>query len=296
MERPIDFLIIGAQKSATTALYTWLGEHPDIYLPAVKENPYFVKDDLYSEGDRFLEPFYDGARSDQLLGGAYVHLLYFTEAAKRIRDHNPEMKLIAVLRNPIDRAYSAYWFARRNGWEEAESFEDALEREEDRRTGSFRERAELTYLTHGRYAEQLECYRDVFPDTQLKVVLTQNIRRQPVDTYRSLLRWLNVRTNISIPSVGSPEHVAGWPKFRRLQKLLLGEDNSLRRGLRRLIPPRCRYWIRKHILLPLARYNIEPARYPEMDPSTRVRLINYFRPHNRRLEELLDCDLEEWKQ
>lgn len=295
MRRPIDFLILGAQKCATTALYTWLQAHPEIYLPSVKENLYFVKDEFYLEGDRFLDPFYRGARTDQILGGAYVHLLYFTEAAARIRQHNPDMRLVAVLRNPIDRAYSAYWFARRNGWEATVTFEEAIEEEVRRRAGSFRERAELTYLDHGLYARQLEAYLRVFPRHQLRVLLTRDLEREPEATVNGLLEWLGVRPGgVSSKLMKTREHESGQPRFPGLHRMMLSGDNGLRVALRRVVSPRVRYRIRELVLLPLARLNIKPFKYPAMRTSTRARLKEYYREPNRRLEELIKRDLSVW--
>ena len=70
MDRKIDFLIIGAQKSGTTTLYNWLTQHPDIYLPREKENPFFAKNDLFRQGIKYLRPFYRNCRNEKFVGKA----------------------------------------------------------------------------------------------------------------------------------------------------------------------------------------------------------------------------------
>ena len=158
MSPTVDFWIAGAQKAGTTTLFDILAEHPDAFVPRAKEIHYFSSDEFHPQGPSYLDPFYADAPEAALLGGAYVHTMFFPESAARMHAHNPAMKVLAVLRNPIDRAYSAFWFARRNGWEPAETFEEALALEPTRAEGTLTERTELTYVRHGYYAEQLAVF------------------------------------------------------------------------------------------------------------------------------------------
>lgn len=151
MKQRIDFLVIGAHKSGSTSLYNYLKQHPDVFLPDVEENRFFTKDEFYSEDTTFLDIYYRDLRTEQVVGGKNVHLMYFPWAAERVYNYNPRMKLVVILRNPIDRAYSAYWFARKNGWESCRTFEEAIKREPERLNGSYEEQTELTYLTHSYY-------------------------------------------------------------------------------------------------------------------------------------------------
>ena len=77
MKRPIDFAIVGVHKSATTSLYHFLRQHVDIYLPEIEENRFFTKPEFYAEGDRFLDPLYQGHRNSQRLGMKNVHIMFF---------------------------------------------------------------------------------------------------------------------------------------------------------------------------------------------------------------------------
>lgn len=286
-------MIVGAQKSATTALYDFLQQHPAIFLPRTKEIHYFVQDEFYRQGDSYLDIFYRELDDQPLVGSAYAHLMYFPKGADRIHRHNPQARILAVLRNPIDRAWSAYWFARRNGWETLPTFERALEREPERRQASFEERAELTYLSHGHYAEQLEPYYRLFGEERVKVLLTEDLAAGATEAMGEVLTWLGLDGDASSIDVRKRVNVAGMPRFPRLQRFL--QSGRIRRSLRRYTPASVRFRIREFVVKPILRLNVDRFEYPEMDPAMRRRLEEYFVPHNRRLEQLIGRDLSHWR-
>ena len=153
-----NFLIIGAQKAGTTSLLRYLEAHPDIFVPDEKEVSVFFDDYHYNK--RFekipYENYFESWQGEKFAGNGPVNLLYFSDqSAKQIYKFNTSMKLIAILRNPIDRAYSAYWYFVRNGFEK-ESFESALEREKEiLKYSNFEQKANFTYISHGYYHQQL---------------------------------------------------------------------------------------------------------------------------------------------
>ena len=192
MDRKIDFLIIGAQKAGTTSLYDHLAGHEDLFLPIRKDLPFFVDAGSGEVRERDFGYHYRPCNGAALLGGSFVHLLYHPESPVRIGAYNPGMRLIAMLRNPVDRAYSAYWFARREGYEAKASFEEALALEDERATGSMRERNELTYLGHGRYHEQLARYLERFDRSALYLCLFEDFVAAPEAVVSDILAWLGV--------------------------------------------------------------------------------------------------------
>src|SRR5689334_24604680 len=106
----VNFFIIGAQKSATTSLYNYLSEHPDIFMPQVKENHFFVDDRIYKKGIAHFHKYYKSYSNEKLIGGAYVHMLSSKEAPERVYHYNPDAKFLIMLSNPIDRDYFDYNF------------------------------------------------------------------------------------------------------------------------------------------------------------------------------------------
>lgn len=295
MDRKIDFLIIGAQKSGTTTLYNWLMQHPDIYLPREKENPFFAKNDLFRQGIKYLRPFYRDCRNEKFVGMAFVHLMYFRWCTDRIYNYNPEAKIIAVLRNPVDRAYSAYWYARRNLWEDCESFEQAIKREKFRKKGSYHEQTDFTYLLHGHYSEQLQRYFDFFGKDKVMILLLDDLKTARKCALASVLDFLGLPSpDVRKIDFCQDSNRAAMPRIRWLQKFLLSREAWYKRLGRKCASNTVREWIRSQVTNKIIKMNAIKFQYPPMNPDTRKRLVEYFRPHNAHLEQMIDRDLGHW--
>lgn len=197
--RPLpDFLVIGAQKAGTTALYAYLRWHPQITGPSWKEVSFF--DRHWWRG----EPWYRGQfplrSGGKLVGEASPSYLFHPLAPERARAVVPEAKLVALLRDPVDRAYSQYQHEVSLGREPL-SFEDALAAEAERTRGEVERLVadpkafstawwDHTYASRGRYAEQLERWLIAFPREQLLIVTTEELGERPAETYASILAFL----------------------------------------------------------------------------------------------------------
>lgn len=198
--RPLpDFLILGAQKAGTTALYAYLRWHPDVTGPSFKEVSFF--DRHYARGERWYRAHMPVRRSG-MVGEASPSYLFHPLAAERVAEMLPHARLIALLRNPVDRAFSHYQHEVALGREQL-PFEDALAREDERMQGELeRMLADPTYFSHawwnytyaarGRYAEQLERWFGAFPREQLLVLLTDDLAADTPGTYRRTLDFLGV--------------------------------------------------------------------------------------------------------
>jgi Sulfotransferase domain len=197
--RPLpDFLVIGAQKGGTTALYAYLRWHPGITGPSWKEVSFF---DRHSwRGAAWYRGQFPLRPRGRLVGEASPSYLFHPLAAERARALVPEAKLIALLRDPVERAYSQYQHEVALGREPL-SFEDALAAEGDRTCGEVERllddprafsRAwwDHTYAARGLYAEQLERWLAAFPREQLLVVATEELAEKPADVYASVLEFL----------------------------------------------------------------------------------------------------------
>src|SRR3990167_9685258 len=107
--KKIDFIIVGAQKTGTTTFYDWIKQHPSIYLPETKEMPYFARNDCFNKKEQYLKIHYPADEQRPLWGAAHVNNMFFSYVAERIHSYNPQTKIIAILRNPTNRAYSSFW-------------------------------------------------------------------------------------------------------------------------------------------------------------------------------------------
>jgi hypothetical protein len=196
--RPLpDFLILGAQKAGTTALYAYLRWHPDITGPSFKEVSFF--DRHYARGERWYRAHLP-VRRRGIIGEASPSYLFHPLAPERVARLIPHARLIALLRNPVDRAFSHYQHEVALGREPL-SFENAIAREDERMQGEVERMLDdpsyfsyawwnYTYLARGRYAEQLERWFAAFPRDHLLVLLTDELAGDASGTYLSVLDFL----------------------------------------------------------------------------------------------------------
>ena len=198
--RPLpDFLILGAQKAGTTALYAYLRWHPQITGPSFKEVSFF--DRHYARGERWYRAHLPIRRCG-IVGEASPSYLFHPLAPARVAQMVPRARLIALVRNPVDRAFSHYQHEVALGREEL-SFEDALARENERMDGEVERMLRdptyfsyawwnYTYAARGRYSEQLERWLAAFPREQLLVLFTEELAADTAGTYRRVLDFLGV--------------------------------------------------------------------------------------------------------
>lgn len=197
--RPLPgFLVIGAQKAGTTALYAYLRWHPEITGPSWKEVSFF--DRHWWRGEAWYRGQFPLRASGRLVGEASPSYLFHPLAPERARALVPEAKLVALLRDPVERAYSQYQHEVALGREPL-SFEDALDAEEERTRGEverlvadphYFSRAwwDHTYAARGLYAEQLERWLAVYPREQLLVLTTDELGERTAETYAAVLSFL----------------------------------------------------------------------------------------------------------
>lgn len=293
--REIDFFLIGAQKAGTTSLYRTLRKHPQLFLPYDKELRVFIRTATREMERQILRVHYKDAPFDRMLGLSFVQLLFLPEAPGRIHGHNPAAKLVAVLRDPVDRAYSAYWQAVRDGWE-THTFEEAIDLELNGELTGFREHLERSYLAHSCYADQLERYLYYFDRDQILVILNEDLA-DAASVLREFSLWMGLEPAPADWIGGSPRrNVARLPRHRWLHYGLSSPHSFLKKGYRRLVPPAIRKFLRKRVVDRILDWNLREHNYPPMDTETRERLREFFRPENKRLSDLIARDVSHWSQ
>ncbi len=206
-----DFIIIGGKKCGTSSLYNYLAEHPGV-APAFRKEVHFFDNNPGRRGTLFYRAYFptslhrrrvERTRGTKLLTGeATPYYLFYPLAPRRVRDVVPDAKLIALLRNPVDRAYSHYHHEVRRGAEKL-SFEEAIEREAER-LGGERERMlrggnydsvshrRYSYLSRGVYVDQLQNWRRFFPEEQLLVLKSEGLFADPSSILGQTLDFLGL--------------------------------------------------------------------------------------------------------
>ena len=257
-----NFLIIGAMKSGTTALYYYLEQHPEIYMSPVKEPNFFSSQEQENAADAVTnigtyQDLFRGGSGKKALGEASHSYLYEPRAAAEIKRYVPETKLIAILRNPIDRAYSHFLHMVRSGTEPLDDFAQALREEEVR---IHKERTFQDYIGRGLYYNQLKRYFRTFPQEQVRVYLYEDLSGAPISTVQDAFRFLKVDDSF-VPDVSLRRNVSGQPKYKTLDGLLRRQSRikhaakiTCRRGCAG-VSPRLSMISKLEILLSLRRYN-----------------------------------------
>ncbi len=191
------FFIAGAQRSGTTYLYRLLDEHPEIQMarPVRPEPKFFLLDSLFERGlDDYKNRYFDRTSEAWLWGEKSTSYMESPVAARRIARCFPDAKILFLLRDPIERAISNYWFSVNNGLETLPMAEAFLH-EEERWQEYNRERVSVSpyaYLRRGRYIDYLEMYRRYFPAEQIKVLLHEELVQCGADVLRDLYGYLGV--------------------------------------------------------------------------------------------------------
>ena len=247
-----NFLIIGAARSGTTSMYEYLSQSPNILAPTGKEIYFFDKN--FQRGINWYKKFFptknqmsnhsNEINQKVITGEATPRYIHHPHVPKRVFNMIPNVRLIVLLRNPVDRAHSHYQMQFEHKAESL-SFEEAIEKEPERLEGEFEkmekdgnyysvEFYKRSYLTRGIYAEQLERWFKYFPREQFLIIQSEEFYSNTLSVFKKVLNFLSI------------------PNF---------EPNEFEA--------------------------FKSRKYSEMNPETRKKLVEFFKPHNERLYKLL---------
>jgi hypothetical protein len=296
-----NFFIIGAPKCGTTSLYEYLKGHPQVYMSAAKEPGYFAPDNLLpgshelrhgTDEPRYLALFADAEVATRI-GEATVGYIFSEQAPGLLHEFDPQARIIAMFRNPVEMIHSLHNQRLSEGREQNADFGEAIAAEEQvdgeqppedvrRRMGAYRDR--------GLFSQYLSRWRDVFGPEQVHVVILEDMEREPEREFRRVLEFLGVDPDYAPESfrVHNPRH---QPRSRLLRSLLksrppqwfvwtllprLVGDTNTRRLVRRF----------RH-----SRLNRRPAPRAAMDAGLRRKLEDYYAADVARLGEILGRDV-----
>jgi hypothetical protein len=264
-------------------MYACLYEHPEICIPR-KEIHFFNREHRWARGYEWYEAIFSECPPNATVGEFSTWYLSDVDAPKRIRDRYPEVRLIASLRHPVDRAYSGYLNDIAAGAVSAEAgFRQAL-------------RSHPEYLDAGRYARHLRNYLDVFPREQLLILFFDDARRDPLGTLQETYRFLGVDPTFRPTMLHRRIGAKQVPRYQRVERWLL--DTSV--AFRKRPSTRRVWWAAKRLGLgDLVRtLNVRSgAGGPNgLDQRDRRSLIKHFESDTRALETLLHRELPEWRR
>ncbi len=296
-----NFLVIGAAKSGTSSLFNYLRQHPQIYMSPVKEPKYFA----FNEGEKLcfngpgdmaehlevttdLESYcqlFAGVTNEIAIGECSPSYLYCQGTAERIKNLLPNVKIIAILRHPVERAYSNFLHLLSAGREPLNSFEQGLEAEPERI------KANWEYYWHiknqGFYYTQLKRYFDLFEKKQIQVYLYEYYQSQPTMFLKDIFTFLDIDSNF-VPNISERFNVTKPPKSLAFHNLTT-RQNPARSLVKTLIPTNWQNQI-EQVLNKLNQSNIKP----EIDSLVKNKLILEYREDIIKLQDLIQQDLSYW--
>jgi hypothetical protein len=289
------FLIVGAQKAGTTALYYVLSKHPQVFMSEVKEPGYFsnAADALGAAagpGDQtgklmtsltdYQALFTGGA--ELVRGEATTSYLYDSKAPEKIKHHIPDVKLIAILRDPVERAYSNFLYLVREGREPLHDFRSALAEEEKRHSKGWS--STWRYKFKGFYGAQIERYLDQFSRSQLRCYLYEDYNDDPRPVINDIYQFLEVDDTFS-QDLSARLNVGGLPKSKGLQ-WASRRSRRLKWFVDPLVPDQLRRGLLKAQNSNLSR--------PPIPHDVRAELIEDYRDDIGQVAELTGLDVSPW--
>lgn len=308
-----DIFIVGAMKAGTTSLYNLLGEHPDLFLPREKEPSYFLWSN-YCSSTQFKVPTRRGlisadhwmvvrtqrqyqalfrrAGPDQMTGEASTFYLPDPHVAERIRLAVPHAKIIAILRNPVERAYSAYSFQQSLGVEPAPTFREAIlaEQRGDRNEWLYGWR----HIHCSNYARQLQRYYREFGEDAVLVLDFDAFNRDPHATARRIFAFIGLDPSIELQGREASNRTAiPANALATRAKFLLSRPNSFKDTLKHVLPRVARRELRQAALSFVDRFSKPPQ---PLGSDDRELLLELLAPDRERLRRLLGADFASWLQ
>lgn len=299
-----DFIIVGAAKSGTTSVHEYLNEHPGVFMSSPKETDFFAH--LASDGrERFTwggvkwdpaaridtagkySALFATAKPGQVCGEASPSYLFNPRVPQLVHDWNPDVRIVLLLRDPAERAWSDFLHNLRDGTEPlpVERFLDAFHDGKRRVAEGWIEHAD--YEIKGNYGSQLENWLRIFPREQVGVFFYDDLRADPRALIGRILAFIGADASF-VPDVTQRYNVTGVPKRRWLHRFIV-HANPFKRALRWLVPRH----LRRRLRLRVMQMNLDAP--PPLPDDIRRQLAVHYLAETEKLEQLCGRDLSAWK-
>jgi hypothetical protein len=290
-----NFFIVGAPKSGTTALHSYLRQHPDIFMSKLKEPQFFAADICGEQRSvisisEYLTHFND-ART-KVIGEASTCYLASNRAAHDIREFCPNARIIVMLRNPIDVMYAEHSERVFDGIEHVEKFATALECNEVRkwRSGRFKGQdvVRVSYRELTQFSQQVKRFIDAFGTSNVHILLYDDFAKNPTLAYKEVLAFLGVWPNHECAF--DVIHANRRIRSTMVQDLLLNPPKPAQKLVRAVLPRTIRQRLGNY----LNRSNIKFVARPVLDQQFRKRLESEYESEVQQLSKLVNRDLSHW--
>ncbi|MCG3225827.1 MAG: sulfotransferase domain-containing protein [Candidatus Heimdallarchaeota archaeon] len=272
--RKLDFIIVGAMKAGTSSLAFQLRNNPQVFIP-LEEIHFFDNEENFSKGVKWYENIFKNCSVDSIIGEKTPTYSYSKKVPQRIFEYNPDIKLVWIFRNPVDRAYSNYLHAIKSGSENL-SFEEAIKLESKR----IAQDVFKGYLKRSIYIEQVERYLNFFDLKNMHLLLFEDFVKNPTETMSELFKFLEVSFNNYQykDEIRNITLIPRIPKLLRRTRKVFGENSLVYRGVQFI-----------------AFKGKEPG-YAKLSKELRAELTEYFVNHNEKLRDLTGLNTKIWEK
>ena len=284
-----NFFIVGTPKAGTTSLYEYLQEHPDVYMSPIKETNYFSFEEIQKQGlfyneehinsiDKYLAQFAD-VRTEKAIGEASVSYLFYDSVPDKIKNFNPNSKIIIVLRNPIERGFSHYLMDKRIGFVKNKYDDIVHKKSQNKKAFLYYQQ----YVALGLYYEQLQRYFSVFDKKQILVLLYEDISQHIEKVVHNLYSFLEVDTSFK-PDLNKKHNTFIAPKNPVIQHLY--KFKMVRNVAKRVFNNSFQHSIKNNFF--------SKEKKPVLDNGLKKDLIEIYRSDIDKTAEFINRDLRSW--
>jgi len=278
--------IIGVQKAGTTSLHNWLAQHPDIYAPLeLKDVDYFANPAIAANAKERLEKDFAGYNGEKVILQSQVNYMFYTGALERIKALTPEAKLIVILRDPVDRAISAYRYFKKMG-NEKRSPEEALLYEPQTGLKYSKHNSDYTYIEHGMYGRQLEAVYQKFNPKNVLVLQFKELINQPKQLALKAFNFLAVNKSFT-PSFNQ-KNKTGTARFKWIQNRLTSTNRLRQIVIKYLfnwwLPVEKRQWLRKQLI----ELNTGTKDHQTFLNGVRMQLQSFFKEDQEKVTRIIN--------
>jgi hypothetical protein len=310
MKHKPNFFVIGAVKAGTTSLYHYLSQHPQVYLSPIKEPHYFSTDidsadfsstyiqNTFTDLEGYFkkkelsqiqlafvkklehyEQLFSNVKNEKSIGEFSTSYLFSTQAAKNIYQYNPHAKIVAVLRNPISRAFSHYLMAFRDSFT-TKNFMDSVQ-EDMKRTRKGWGISEL-FIELGMYASQIKIYQDILPAEQIKIVLHDDLINKPNDLLDDFCKFLEIEPYEF--KMEEKYNVAAIPKHKQFMSVMT--KLGLKKNMGAMMPN----LLKKHV----KKFVFTSDKIPQITQEEKLFLLDIYKEDITKTSKLIGRDLSAW--
>ena len=284
----VDFFIVGAPKAGTTSLYHYLNEHPQVEMSSQKEPDYFSDKAIHKQGmyygknrvntlDKYESLFVQ--KESVVYGEGSVSYLFYDNVAEDIKKYNPNAKIIIMLRNPIERAFSHYLMDYRLGLI-SDSFENILAKKSKHKNAHL---FYQQYIEVSKYAKQIQRYLDFFEKDNILVIDYEDFKKNVSKTVDQVYNFLNISTEFAA-DINTKHNTFTMPKNKVIR--FIYSFVFLRKILTFLLP----IYLVKNVRVLL----FKADKKPELLKETRSQLRIIFNDDIKKLEEVLGKNYSKW--